>query len=351
MAWQDNGSDVDWGDLEDVSLLQSESEESNIERIVRVYDGPLPFQRNSPAKLVRMGTIAEVTAYLARPKAPPLRRISADFYEDLRTNEVFEYSHIENRSQCAQSIRRTLFRVRAIINTNVLASSCARWVTLTYRDNMCNTKQLYDDFSSFWKRFKRFSEKMEWGRPEYICIVEPQGRGAWHIHAFFLWNVQAPFIPNNEILEPLWGHGWTVCRAISGAIDDIGAYFSAYLSDIELKAFEKLPESEKVDALSSGSLDIVSREILDYDGKLVKKRVVKGARLHMYPPKMQILRRSKGIRNPVEERIIYGDACRDVGKAQRTYSRAYEIIERNKSTGAEERINIISKEYYNERRQ
>lgn len=350
MAWRDNGKDVDWGDITDVSELQAD-DEKHISRFVRVYDGPLPFLERSPSRLLRMGHISEVTTYFSFPKGPPLRRISADLYEDLRTNEVCKYRHIENRSQCSQSIHRTLFRVRAIINTNVLVPSHCRWVTLTYRDNMCDTRQLYSDFSAFWKRFRRFCAKMDWGKPEYICVIEPQGRGAWHVHAFFLWASEAPFVANNEVLEPLWGHGFTSCRAVSGAIDDIGAYFSAYLADVELSAFERLPEEVRQKALARGPLEIVPQEILDYDGKLVKKRIVKGARLHMYPPRMQILRKSKGIRLPTEERTTYGAALQDVEGARLTYRRVYEVVERDDDTGAEERINLISKEYYNERRQ
>ena len=40
---------------------------------------------------------------------------------------------------------------------------------------------------------------------EYICMMEPQGRGAWHCHLLYIFDlVKAPYIAN-KTLSDLWG--------------------------------------------------------------------------------------------------------------------------------------------------
>jgi hypothetical protein len=113
---------------------------------------------------------------------------------------------------------------------------------------------------------------------EYVSIAEPQERGAWHLHE--LWkrtDYNDLFIPYSDLVD-LWGHGSIDVQRLEKS-DNIGAYISAYLQNI--------PEDE---ALKSNS-----------------KGFKKGARLHLYPPKMRFYRCSKGILKPewkpVDEKV------------------------------------------------
>ena len=99
----------------------------------------------APAKVTIMGNVIEVVTRQKNSGGCPCVKLDADHYIDTRTGEVLEYSHIDNRSESTRSIRNTLARIRALVNTNVTAPANVRWVTLTYAENMTDTKQLYHD--------------------------------------------------------------------------------------------------------------------------------------------------------------------------------------------------------------
>ena len=273
----------------------------------------------------------------------PCIKIDKDHYCDTRTGEYFEYKHIENRSQSLQSIRHTLSMIRALINTNCVVPENIRWVTLTYKENMTDTKRLMKDYEHFWKRFLRWCAKQGYDKPEYITVQEPQGRGAWHIHAFFIWQSKAPFIPNNEVLEKLWGQGFTKCKAVSDC-DNIGAYFSAYLADMPVEDVEQLPAQEKEMCLS-GSFKVEQKKFVADDGKEKDKRFIKGGRLYLYPAGMNIVRRTKGIKDPIVETMPLFEAQKKVPAGTETFSRAYAILADNGTC-----VNVIRKSYYNSNR-
>ena len=332
---------------------------------VKIMKHECAFCDSAPAKVVYMGNVTEVTTYQRKPGVLPVRKIDKDHYEYLPTGEVFEYEHIENRSECGQSIRRTLANIRALVNTNVVVPQNCRWVTLTYAENMTDTERLYRDFKKFWQKFCRWCKVNEYGKPEYICVIEPQGRGAWHVHAFFIWDTVAPYIDNNAVMERLWTHGWTKTKAVANC-DNVGAYFSAYLADMPLDDFQKLSQQEQEQVLQSGS--VLTKDFVDEQGNVEAKRFIKGGRLHLYPANMQIVRKSRGIKNPEVEQMTLGEAKEKVSSAKLTFSRTYEIVVSDGgsvlpvggsvadgcscsdgvSLGV--RVNIIRKEYYNSKR-
>ena len=325
-------------------------------REVRVLEKNVELPEHSPAKVTYMGNVTLITTFQKQPGAPPVRKVDADHYEDLRTGEVFEYEHIEDRSECHQSIQRTLAYIRALINVNVTVPKNCRWVTLTYAENMRDTERLYSDFKKFWQKFCRYCAANGIGKPEYICVIEPQGRGAWHIHAFFIWDSPAPFIDNNSVLEVLWPHGFTKISAVSNC-DNVGAYFSAYLADMPLEDLERLPKAEQEQALKAGCR-VLHKEFTDGNGHTKSKKFVKGGRLYLYPPKMQIIRKSKGIKKPFSEQMTAQEAKKKVSSAKLTFSRTYEVVSETSSgyagtggaTDVPKSVNIIRKDYYNSKR-
>lgn len=270
------------------------------------------------------------------------RKIDKDHYIDTRTGELFEYKHIENRSQSTDSIRRTLSHIRALINTNVVITDNCRWVTLTYAENMTDTKRLYEDYKKFWQRFAYWCEKNSHDKPEYITVQEPQGRGAWHIHAFFIWNKKAPFIPN-EVMADLWRQGFTSTKAMQDC-DNVGAYFSAYLGDMPLDEAQALPDEEREKAMSGSLVEVKTFD--DEQGNSKEKKFVKGGRLYLYPPGMNIIRTTKGIKQPTVEYMSAELAEKKVSAATETFSRCYEVLDDDGVS-----VNTIRKTYYNSKRQ
>lgn len=290
-----------------------------------------------------MGNITEVLTMQKPCRGSPCKKISKDQYVDTRNGEVYDYQHIENRAGSLESIRQTFCKIRALINTNVVDASCCLWHTFTYADNMCDPERLYKDFEKFWKKFCRWCEKEEYSKPEYISVVEPQGRGAWHVHAFSIWPSKAPFIPNNEVIQRLWGQGFTKTKAVEDC-DNIGAYFSAYLGDMPFDEVCQLPADERSKALAVSS-EIEKKQFFDEQGFKKEKKFVKGGRLSLYPPGMNILRSSRGIKKPEVEYMTEKKAKEKVSAATETFSRTLEILDNDGMV-----VNVISKSYYNSKR-
>ncbi len=229
-------------------------------------------------------------------------------------------------------VSQSLKRLRDYINTNVSDVKNCKWVTLTYKENMTDTKRLYTDFKNFIKRFK-----YSYGKFEYIVAMEPQARGAWHCHCIFIFPDTAPFIPNDTIAE-IWGHGITKTKKLDN-IDNLGAYLTAYLGDMDFSSCME-------EGVSFSADDI--KEVTEIDGKQLKtpKKIVKGARLCMYPPKFNLYRISRGIKPPVKEYHCYSEIKEKEGLRQPTYSKAISLIDSEKDFS-----NKIIYEYYNTKRQ
>lgn len=129
-------------------------------------------------------------------------------------------------------------------------------------------------------------------------MMEPQGRGAWHAHLLYIWESKAPFIPNEKFRE-LWGHGFVKIKKLQD-VDNVGAYLTAYLGDMEItEAFQ----SDPYRFAHSGKLNLKEVEVLNDDGSVVKKQIIKGARLDMYPAGFKMIRHSKGVKEPIEELV------------------------------------------------
>lgn len=260
--------------------------------------------------VTQAGSIVEVQYMEKMNHTATIKKINANEYVDLSTGEIKEFQHIENRSQSYKSLRATFKKLRYLINNNFCGRKNELFITLTYEENMTDTKRLYEDMKNFMKRLKyQFKNSTT---VDYLSVVEPQQRGAWHVHLLLKFNdLSSVFIPSSE-LATLWGHGFVKIKRVDG-VDNIGAYLTAYLADLELT-----PETMAV-AFQTGH-DVVEKEV---DGQ--KKAFIKGGRLHMYPPGMNLFRKSKGIAYPEREMMTYAGAKKIVGSAEPHYKKKYEI--------------------------
>lgn len=294
----------------------------------------ITISENSNVRVFNCGNVLEVKWLQKINTKPTVRKINNDLYMKVRTGEVFEYQRKDfegNRTDNIKNVKRSLSELRRIINYNVVDVSKARWLTLTYKENMKDTKRLYDDVRKFLMRLKYYYKDY---KIEYINVVEPQGRGAWHCHLMLLFDKIAPFIKNDE-LSKLWGFGFVSVKALDGDIDNIGAYLSAYLSDMSLEDAKALGMIKK-DVTSD---NLAGDGVKDVNGK----KYLKGLRMRLYPTKLNIYRTSRGIKKPSVIAVTEGECAKLRGSAKLTYESTVAI-----SDG--EFQNTINTRYFNLKR-
>lgn len=255
-------------------------------------------------------------------------KLSKTEYVVKETGEVLEYNLNENRGQNISGLKDTFRKVRDLINTNFVGAGNELHVTLTYAENMTDTKRLHDDFKKFWQKYKR-----KYGDVDYLSVIEPQGRGAWHCHVLIRHNgLEKIFVPSAE-MEAMWGQGFIKIKALQG-VDNIGAYLSAYLGDIEL--------TDETMTMALKMQNENNLEIKEVEVEGVKKSIIKGGRLHMYPSGMNLYRHSKGVEFPEVQKMSYKDAKKIVGSSSPNYSRTVTIYNDDGSV-----LNRITYESYN----
>lgn len=284
-------------------------------------------------KCTEMGNIIEVQYMSRKNKGQTIKMLpGGDEFVVCSTGEVKEVQHGVSRNDNKKGLYKTFARARALINTNVTDVSKVRWCTLTYAENMTDTTRLYQDFEKFNKRFQYYCKKHNFGRPEYIVMMEPQGRGAWHAHLLYIWqDRQAPFI-SNDVFASLWGHGFVKIKRLDN-VDNVGAYLTAYLGDMELSECD-------ISGIVYGKVVEVEE-----DGKKVKKNIIKGARLDLYPSNFNMIRYSRGCKQPTVEMIKQKEVNKKVLGATKTFQSAVQL-----SDAEHDFQSVIIKEQYNKLR-
>lgn len=337
---------------------KSESKRESKVALTRL-DEARPIKTWEEVRVTQMNHVVEVLRIAIEPKnLGNLRKLNKTEYVNIETGEIFEYKLNENRGQNIAGLKKTFKVIRNIINNNFTGASNELFVTLTYAENMTDTEKLYRDFEVYMKRMRR-----RYPDVEYMCIIEPQARGAWHCHVLLKFVGQEKiYINNDDEMALMWGHGWTKTKSLKD-VDNIGAYLNAYLTDVEVceeneqfifdaliknrTAWDKVEDEQgnvyKIKMHDEIKMQIVEKEVIE-DGQKVKKQYIKGARLHMYPSGMNLYRCSRGIKKPETEKMLYGEAKKIVGPGPANYSRTIDL---NRDG---EVINSITYEQYNRRR-
>lgn len=307
--------------------------------VSKVAPGDLVRDRRVPVKVTTSGHITEIQYMSRRNHSQTIQMLDGgEEYLVVRTGEIKKVCKGESRSDNKKGLAKTFKKLRDIINANVTDVTKVRWCTLTYAENMQDTKRLYKDFEAFNKRFQRYVKSRGWSKPEYISVAEPQARGAWHLHLLYIWQDQtAPYIPN-DVFADLWGHGFVRIGKLED-VDNVGAYLTAYLGDVELNQ-DNLKEVAK---LTGGNLELWRK----YSTKETEdKKYIKGGRLCMYPSNFNIWRSSRGVKQPVVEMMSQEEAEKKVLGATKTFEKTVKI------TDTEHHFtSVISTEYYNNLRE
>lgn len=277
-----------------------------------------PKNPSVAVKVTQMGNVIEVQ-YMSRRNCKQTIQMlqGGEQFVICSTGEVKDIEHHNNRKDNKKGLYKTFANARAVINANVTDVSKVRWCTLTYAENMTDTKRLYEDFMKFNKRFQWYCKQHGYSKPEYIVMMEPQGRGAWHAHLLYIWqDMKAPYISNKDFRE-LWGHGFVKIKKLDN-VDNVGAYLTAYLGDMEI-------DEIGIEKAVGKQCKVV--ETADENGKKVKKAIVKGARLDLYPANFNMLRCSRGVKRPVAEMMSQDEANKKVSGATKTFESAIKLTD------------------------
>ena len=257
--------------------------------------------------------IVELQYMEKRNNECPIKVLNGNQYLIKSTGEICDFDKTgTNRTNSYKSLYRTFKQLRYLINNNFLGCKNELFVTLTYggidRPRILDGgKRFYMDFQIYIKALRR-----KYGHIEFINVVEPHADG--HIHAHVLMkfiDYDSIFIANSE-LATIWGKGFVKVTNLKN-VDNVGAYLSAYLTDVEVS------DSVIHDCIKNGE-KIVVKEI---NGK----KFVKGARLKYYPKKFRIYRRSKGILDPEVISGVSRDIKKKIGILSREpdFTKKYEI--------------------------
>ena len=292
-----------------------------------------PKNPNLAVKVTEMGNVIEVQ-YMSRRNCKQTIQMlqGGEQFVICATGEIKDVEHHNTRKDNKKGLYKTFANARAVINANVTDVSKVRWCTLTYKENMTDPKRLYKDFHDFNLRFQYYCKTHGYSKPEYIVMMEPQGRGAWHAHLLYIWQDQkAPYIANQEFRE-MWGHGFVRIKKLDN-VDNVGAYLTAYLGDMEI---------DEMDVSKAVGKQCKVVEVEDEDGKKVKKAIVKGARLDLYPANFNMLRCSRGVKRPVAEMMSQEEANKKVSAATKTFESAIKLLDSDNDFET-----VIIREQYN----
>lgn len=255
-----------------------------------------------------------------------IRKLDDDRYLILSTGEIRNFEKNDDRLGNKNSFRQTFKKLRYLINNNFCGNDNELFITLTYAENMKDATRLYFDLNKFIKRLKyKFKDV---SRIEYITVVEPQKRGAWHAHILMKFiDLDDIYIPN-ALISSIWGFGFVNVQSIARlSIDNLGAYLTAYLTDLPL---DEMSPKELNDEMKYKNVN--------------GKYFAKGARLKLYPKGINFYRKSRGIIFPERISIPYSDIKKYVGTAIPTYSKRLDL-------NTNDFCNTIIYEHYNLKRQ
>ena len=266
-----------------------------------------------------------------------IKLLPGGMYKDTTTGEIKKCKEqIENRSQGVASLKRTFKNIREAINVNCEDVRKCKMITLTYSEVMTDTKKFDSDINKFVKRFN-----YRYGKSENIKVCEAQSTGSLHAHIIFIWDDIAPYLDYEEVIK-MWNKGYVKVSPLYGNVDNLGAYFTAHLSDLPIDECN-MTYNEMVEN------HLFVKEVY-YDAETGKelrepKYYVKGARLKYYPPNFRIYRPSRGLKKPVREKMEYRQALKKVGSDIPTFSSTIQVKD---DDGNE--LNIVVRKYYNSRR-
>lgn len=281
---------------------------------------------SSLVTVTKMNHILEVQHMEKRNNTCHIKKLDSDRYVEIATGEIKDFRKTENRSQGLNSLRQTFKKLRYLINNNFTGSPNELFLTLTYKNQTNDHLQVGKDYDAFLRKLKRRYKDVS--TVDALKVLEPHATGNYHMHVLLRFNdLEQAYIPSDELAE-IWGLGFVKIQSLKG-VDNIGAYLSAYMADLEVP-------------------DDYSHQNSDLEEKLVngqKKKFIKGGRLVFYPTGVNLYSKTKGILYPEREDMYYSEAKKIVGAATPHYKKSLHIADEEKDFS-----NTITYEQYNLKR-
>jgi hypothetical protein len=279
--------------------------------------------------------------WMLRPTKCHIKTMPGGKYEVLSTGEVFEMT--KSDSKLNHNLRATFEHLRGLIRTNFTnGAQNQAFITLTYKVNMRNEVTVKEDFKDFMRSLRRYLPDHQL---EYISVIEPQARGAWHLHVMLKSTNQKDLWIDKEKLKDLWGRERGNAYIERLKSDDVGAYYVTYFTHLyENEQIKVSPLSPTFDEIMSEVERTSHNENARHDPdapdrmKLLSKAKFKGQRLHFYPKGLKFYRCSRGIDRPKKSKGMVFEGA-EYGKL--TYSQTHEIKAEDGAT-----LNIITRQHY-----
>lgn len=198
------------------------------------------------------------------------KRISRTNYVDTATGEIKEYKHSLTKADNIETFKESLKKLRRLILHNFAAFE-SFFITLTYAKDI-DYYQTRKDFDCFYNKLRYHYKGYLF---DYLCIVEPQGSGKWHIHLLLKSADDKQIRISSTDVQNLWNNGNTSCKQIYD-VSGLAAYFGTFNRDNK----------------ESGTA----------------KSAIKTERAGFYPSGARIYTKSKGIIYPVSETFSLEEA-------------------------------------------
>jgi len=176
-------------------------------------------------KIIQSGDIIEIYEY----SEGYLKGYKLD--ENERNGRKSSETNSDDTDSRERALKRAKANLRRLINSNVGQYGkefTAKFLTLTFRENVQDIKQANYEFKKFIKRlnYKLYGTKK--ANLKYTTVIEFQKRGAIHYHTI-IYNM--PYLKSNEISN-IWGNGFIKINKIDD-VDNVGAYIGEYLGQAE----------------------------------------------------------------------------------------------------------------------
>jgi len=187
------------------------------------------------AKVIKYGQQIEIYQYESEPrgfttrsrKLQAARRASRMAL--LREDNMGQKERYEGKRK--DNARRARMAFGRLVSANLGQSMHPLLVSLTYAENITETRQGHEDFNAFARNLRsRFGSQVR-----YIAVVEFQKRGAVHFHAL-LWGLPIGLVKterHTRLVASLWKQGYADLVETDGS-PKLAGYLSKYMT----KAFK-----------------------------------------------------------------------------------------------------------------
>ncbi len=181
-------------------------------------------------KIIRSGDVLEIYEY-SEGYIKGYTLTEKEINNRKINNRTRTESNSDDTDSRERSLKRAKANLRRLINANVGQYGkefTAKFLTLTFKDNVKDLNKANYEFTKFIKRLNYHCFGTKKANLKYTCVIEFQERGAIHYHVI-IYNI--PYIKASEISN-IWGNGFIKINKIDD-VDNVGAYVSEYLGQAE----------------------------------------------------------------------------------------------------------------------